>query len=152
MRCGVLFSIMFWTFDQMCKSKQIFGVGKDFCPISPKFARKVFVRLLPTNFLTKIMKTFFWYNLQEKVLIWHPKNKKVLIWHLKKVIVCFSKVGNHFFKSKNVERHFSRNLLRFSESFPGFSTNQTFLASTCTPCTPASYTTAFHVAFAITEL
>jgi len=64
----------------------------------------------------------------------------------------FLKLGTIFLKSKIVERHLSRNLLRFSQSFPGFSTNQLFLASSCTPYTPASYTTAFDVALAISEL
>jgi len=64
----------------------------------------------------------------------------------------FLKLGTIFLKSKNVESHFSWNLLRFSEIFPVFSKYQTFLASTCTPCTPASYTTTFDVALAITEL
>ena len=36
-----------------CSSRQIFWGAKDICPNFPKLARKVFVRLLPTNFLSE---------------------------------------------------------------------------------------------------
>ena len=34
-----------------CRSRQFLGGAKDFCPNFPKLTRKLFVRLLPTNFL-----------------------------------------------------------------------------------------------------
>jgi len=40
--------------EHRCSSKQIFGGAKDFCPNFPKLARKVFVRLMPANFIPKI--------------------------------------------------------------------------------------------------
>jgi len=40
---------------------------------------------------------------------------------------------------------FSGILPEFSRIFSGFSTNQNFWGCACTPCTPASYTTAFTV-------
>ena len=40
-----------WLLIHRCRSKQIFGGAKDFFPNIPKLALKVYVRLLPTNFL-----------------------------------------------------------------------------------------------------
>jgi len=37
-------------FRHRCRSKQIFGGAKDFCPNFSKLAQKVFVQLLPTVF------------------------------------------------------------------------------------------------------
>jgi len=38
-------------FHHKFRSRQIFGVAKDFCPNFPKFTRKFFVQLLRTNSL-----------------------------------------------------------------------------------------------------
>jgi len=48
-----------------CRSKQIFGGAKDFCPNFPKLARKV-VRLLTKNFLPQ--------RLLRSFSVWTPKN------------------------------------------------------------------------------
>ena len=77
--------------------------------------RRIFARTspnLPENFCvpfdhkfspTKIMKTFFWWDLQKKVLI------------------CFSAtVGRHFLKSNNVGCHFCPDFQGFCSDFQGF--------------------------------
>ena len=47
----------------------MFGGAKDFCPRFLKLARKIVVRLLPKHFLPqRLFKTFFWCDLQKKVL------------------------------------------------------------------------------------
>jgi len=46
-------SYMGITDTHRCRSRQIFGDAKDFCLNFPKLARKVFVQLLRTNFLTQ---------------------------------------------------------------------------------------------------
>jgi len=38
-------------FSHRCRSKQIFGSAKDFCPNFPKLAQKVVGQLLPTVFV-----------------------------------------------------------------------------------------------------
>jgi len=40
-------------FHRRCRSRQIFGIAKDFCPNFPKLARKVFCAILPTIFSHK---------------------------------------------------------------------------------------------------
>jgi len=77
-----------------CRSRQIFGGAKDFCQNLPKLARKVFVRLLPTNFLPQ--------GLRRTFVAWRPKNGFV-------VIFC---------------KRLAPFLPRFSGILPGFSTNQ----------------------------
>jgi len=58
------------------------------------------------------MKTFCWYDLQEKVFM-----------------CCYGNVGRHFLKSNNVGAIFARIFRDFAQIFrdlPGFLTNQTF--------------------------
>ena len=56
----------------MCRSKQIFGGAKDFCPNFPELSRKAFgqffVRIFPPT--TQIMKTFLWDHLQKEAFMW----------------------------------------------------------------------------------
>jgi len=47
-----------------CRSRQMFGGAKDSWPNFPKLARKVFVRLFPTNFLPQGSWRSFWCDLQ----------------------------------------------------------------------------------------
>jgi len=59
--------------------------------------------------------------------------------------------GRHFFKSKHVGRHFCsyiRDFVKFSEILSGscgIFTKSSFWGWACTPCTPASYTSASNV-------
>jgi len=72
-----------------CRSKQIFGGAKDFCPNFPKLAQKVAGRLLPTNFLPQRS--------------WRPF---LGVTSKKNVFICFSA---NVFKSHNVGHHFFPN-------------------------------------------
>ena len=101
--------------EHRCRNRQIFWGAKDFCPNLPKLARKVFMWLLPTDFLPQRS--------------WRP---------------CFgvtSKKGLHVFFCKcwppflyfEVKQRwapflsgFPRIFPRFSGIFPGISTNQNF--------------------------
>jgi len=49
---------------------KLFGVRRIFARF-PQMARKVFVRLFPKFSLTKIMKIFFWYDLQKTVFVYY---------------------------------------------------------------------------------
>jgi len=86
-------------FHHRFRSREIFGVVKDFCPNFSKLSRKVFVQLL------HIMKTFFGVT-----------SKKGL-----QVIFC--KPWAPFFKSSKVWRHFQAD---FQECCPGFQQIKTF--------------------------
>jgi len=71
-----------------------------FLPEFNQTCPKSFVGLSLQNFSTKIMKTFFWYDIQ------------------KKVFMCFSEnVGCHFLKSSNIGRDFCPNFQRFCSDF-----------------------------------
>ena len=52
-----------------CRSRQIFRDAKDFCPNFPLRARKVFVRLFITNFVSHRSWRPFWCNLQTRVFM-----------------------------------------------------------------------------------
>jgi len=113
-----------------CRSRQIFGGAKDFCPNFPDIAEKFLGHLL-CDFHAILGPISF--------------NQSTL--------------GTIFIKSKQVGRHFCSyfygvcpDIQGFSKvftifvqiytDFAGFSPNQNIWACVCTPCTPASYTTA----------
>jgi len=123
--------VMLWKHVQKyrCRNKQIFGGAKDFCPNFSKLAQK-----LLCNFC-----------------------RPFLVWPFKKwsSLVFLQTLGENFLKLSNVGRHFYPNFQGFfleiwgfcldfqgfCPNFRRFSTNQLFWGCTCTPCTPASYTT-----------
>jgi len=117
------------SFAHRC-SRQIFGDAKDFCRDFSILARKVFLWLLPINFL-----------LQRS---WRPS------------LGITSKKGLHVFFCKRwalcleIKQHWVPFFPGFSyilHKFPGilleFSTNHYFWGCACTPCTTASYNSAF---------
>jgi len=107
-----------------CRSRQFFGVAKDFCPKIPQLARNDFVRLWPTNCLspTKIMKNFFGVTSKKGL---HAFFLQMLC------TICWSQTTMGAFLLG-----FSAILPRFSGMFPGFLTNQNFYGRPCTPTTP----------------
>jgi len=105
-----------------------------FCPNFPKLARKVVVRLLPTNFLPQ------------------RSGRPVLVWPQGPSFVFFCRRWAPTFEVKQRWTPFlhrcsgslPRNLgilPKFSGILPGFSTKQIFWGWAFTPCTPTSYTT-----------
>ena len=134
-----------------CVRANKFWGWEGFLPDFPQICPKRFCTIFAYKFSHKNHEDLFLIQRPMKSFVMIPKKQKSFDMTSKKCLRAF-KLGTIFLKSKIVERHLSRNLLRFSQSFPGFSTNQLFLASSCTPYTPASYTTAFDVALAISEL
>jgi len=107
-------------FHHRCRSRHIFG-GAIFCPHFPKLARKVICATFTCNCSpTKIMKAFFWCDLQ------------------KRSSCGFCKPWAPFFEIKQRWVPFSPG---FSGILPRFGTNQTFWGCACIP---TSDTTAFH--------
>jgi len=117
------------TLQHRRRSRQISGDAKDFYPnltqTCPKsFCVTFFYKFSPT----KIMKTFFWYDLQRNDF------------H-----VFFCKHWVPFLKWNNVGGIFpglSGILPKFLEILPGFSTNQNFWGCACIP---VSYTTVLQI-------
>jgi len=90
-----------------CRCRQILWGGKDFCPNLLKLARKNFGPLLWEYFLTKdvfgIKKVFMWFCTR-----WGP------------IFSNQSTLGDTFFESKRVGRHFCPNFHRVCPNFQGF--------------------------------
>ena len=105
--------------NHRCRSRQIFGAAKDFCPIFPKIARKIFVPLLSTNFLTQRS--------------WRPfygmTSKKRS-----------AKVGRHFLKLSTVGRDFRLDFQRFCPDFGQIKTFGVVLAPPANPPPPLART------------
>ena len=99
------------------------GLRRIFARISPNLPEKFFVQFCLQFSPTKIMKTFFWCDLQKKVFMCFFANLGVIFWSQTTLGAIYSRIF--------------RNLLRFS-------TNQNFRGCACTPCTPTSNTTTFH--------
>ena len=58
-----------WTevpFHHRCKDREIFGSFVDFCPNFPNLPGKLFVHLLPINFLPQRSWRLFWCDLQKR--------------------------------------------------------------------------------------
>jgi len=130
-----------------CRSKQIFGGAKDFCPNFPKLAQKVVVQLLPTVFVVWPPKNdlhlFFckpWAPFLEVKQRWAPfllRFSGISPRYLR-ILFGFSGILPKF---SEILPKFSEILPGFSEILPGFSTHQNSWGCACTSCTPASYTT-----------
>jgi len=90
-------------FHHKFKSREIFGVAKDFCPNIPKLSRNVFCATFTYKFSpTKIMKTFF---------------------GVTSFMRFSANLGRHFLKSSKVGRHFQAD---FQECCPDFQQIKTF--------------------------
>jgi len=61
-----------------CRSKQIFGSAKNFCPNFPKLARKVLGDIACKFFPSKIMKTFFGMTSKKGLHVFFCKN--TILW------------------------------------------------------------------------
>ena len=84
-----------------CRSRQLFGGAKDFCPNFPKLAWKVFCETFTYKVAPiKIVKTFFWWDFQIKVFM-----------------CLFANVGRHFVKSNNVGCHICPDFQEFCSDF-----------------------------------
>ena len=116
-----------------CRSREIFGGAKDYCPNFPKLAQKFFVRLLLTNFLPETTSR----------PVFDVTPKKVLI-------VFFCKRWAPFFEVKQrwgpFLPGFSGILPRFPRILYKFSTNQNFWGCACIH---ASYTTGLKNCFSL---
>jgi len=116
------------------RSKQIFWGAKDFCPNFPKLARKVDVRLFPTNSLPeKSMKTISGVTSKIKAFILFSANRWTPFFEVKRRLAPFL----HGF-SRILSRHLGI-FPRFSGILHEFLTNQNFCWRSCTP---TSYRTA----------
>jgi len=137
-----------------CRSKQIFGVAKDFAQIFPNLSKK-----LSCNFC----RSFLWCDLNKNGLhlffcepwapffeakqrwaSFFPRFSRILPTYIG-LLFGFSEILPRF---SGILPRFSGILPGFSGILPGFSTNQNFWGYACTPCTPASYTTGW-IHFAI---
>jgi len=119
-------SVCRWPRSHRCRSRQIFRVAKDFCPNFPKLAWKVFCATFAYKFSpTKIMKTFFWCDLQKTSSCAFLQTLGATVWNQ----ITFGAI-------------FSVILPGFSEILIKFSIYQNFWVCAFTQCTPASYTTA----------
>jgi len=105
----------FWpTPGHKCRSRQIFGRAKDFCPMSPKLAQKVLC-----DFCQQI------FSHKRQFLVWPPK----------KGFMCFSAIiEHHILKSNKFGRHFCPDFQRF---WPDFNKSK-LRRCAFTPCTPPS--------------
>jgi len=90
--------IYFWpTPGHTCRSRQIFGHAKDFCPKSSN---------LPEKFCVTFANKF------------SPIKNPFLVWPPKKGFMCFfANVGHHFLKSNNVGCHFCPDCQGFCPDF-----------------------------------
>jgi len=123
--------------EHRCKSRQIFDGTKNFCPNFPKLAQKVFVRLLPTNFLPqKLWRPFFGLTSKKElhVLLW---KRWAPFFQVKQRWAPFSPVFLEIMpRFSRVLPRIIGILHRFSGILPRFLTNQDFRGCACNLSTP----------------
>jgi len=122
-----------------CRSKQIFGVAKDFCPNFPKLAQKVVVHLLPTDFLQHRSRRLF--------IVWLPKKEVFNLFFCKRRAPCFevkqcwAPVLPRCSGICIDIQGYCPDFQRFCPNVQGFCpnlTNPNFCGCACIPCTPPS--------------
>jgi len=112
-------------FHHRCRSRKIFGVRRIFFRISPNLPEKFFVQFCQQIFSHKDHEGLF--------LVWSPK---------KGLHVFFHKLWVWFLE---VKQRWAPFIPGFSGILLRFSANQHFWGCACTPCTPTSNTTTFHI-------
>jgi len=122
-----------YNWSHRCRSKQIFGGAKDFCPNFPKLARKVILWLLPTNVLSQRSWSHFFC----------VTSKKRSSFVFRKRWEPFFEVKQHWapflFGFLGISHRYFGIFPKFSGIVPGLSTNQNYWRCACPPCNPASH-------------
>ena len=146
--------IFLMTLDESahrCRSRQILGGAKDFCPNFLKCVWKDFVRLLrPNIFPQRSWRPFFGVTSSKRsscvflqtlgAIFWSQTTLGAIFARILGILTRFSEILPRF---SGIMPRFSEILPGFSESLPGFSTKQNFLGSVGIP---ATYTTESTIA------
>jgi len=110
-----------------CRSKQIFGIAKDFCPNFPKLARKVVVRLLPKNLLPqRLLRPFFGATSKKDLHLFFCKYWVPFFEVKQRWAPFLPRFSGILPRYCGILPGFSGILPKFSGILPGFSTNQNF--------------------------